>query len=155
LISSLPVQSSPTNKTINVSGLSNVFNYGQLEKLVTNRVLTVENREGLRVVKGITTSTNTAWSQVTTRRIVDYAIYGVRAACNSYIGKLNNIRVRSAMKATLDGFLTRMVESESLVGYTLDVSANRTQEINGQAIVTMTIQPTFSIDYIMVTMTLG
>ena len=86
---------------------------------------------------------------------MDYAIYGVRAACNSYIGKLNNIRVRGAMKATIDGFLTRMVESEALVGYTLDVSANRTQEINGQAIVNMTIQPTFSIDYIMVTMTLG
>lgn len=155
LISSLPVQSSPTNKVVSISGISNTFNYGQLEKLVTNRVMAIESREGIRIVKGITTSTNTAWSQVTTRRIVDYAIYGVRAACNSYIGKLNNIRVRGAMKATIDGFLTRMVESEALVGYTLDVSANRTQEINGQAIVNMTIQPTFSIDYIMVTMTLG
>jgi hypothetical protein len=42
------------------------------------------------VVKGITTSTNKAWSQITTRRIVDYAIFGVRAACNPDIGKLNN-----------------------------------------------------------------
>lgn len=155
LISSLPVQSSPTNKIINVTGLAKTFNYGELEKLVKNNVLAIEKREGYRVVKGVTTSSNTAWSQITTRRIVDYAIYGVRSACNPYIGKLNNTRVRSAMKATLDGFLTRMVESESLTGYTLDVSATRAQEIAGQAIVTMTIQPTFSIDYIMVTMTLG
>lgn len=155
LISSLPVQTSPTNKVVSVTGLAVNFNYGDLEKLVKNNILAVEKREGYRVVKGITTSTNTAWSQITTRRIVDYAIYGVRAACNPYIGKLNNIRVRSAMKATLDGFLTRMVESEALVGYSLDVSATRAQEIAGQAIVTMSIQPTFSIDYIMVTMTLG
>ncbi|MCK6626850.1 MAG: phage tail sheath subtilisin-like domain-containing protein [Anaerolineae bacterium] len=155
LISSLPVQASPTNKIVNVTGLAVNFNYGDLEKLVKNNILAVEKREGYRVVKGVTTSTNTAWSQITTRRIVDYAIYGVRAACNPYIGKLNNIRVRSAMKATLDGFLTRMVESEALVGYSLDVSATRAQEIAGQAIVTMSIQPTFSIDYIMVTMTLG
>jgi hypothetical protein len=59
------------------------------------------------------------------------------------------------MKATLDAFLTRMVDSEALVGYQLEVSATRAQEIAGQAIVTMTIQPTFSIDFIMVTMYLG
>lgn len=155
LLSSLPVQTSPTNKILNISGLVSEFNHGQLEKLVSDRVLAVEKREGFRVVKGITTSTNPAWSQITTRRIVDKAIYGVRSACNPYIGKLNNTRVRGAMKATIDGFLTRMVDEESLVGYTLEVSATRTQEIAGQCIVTMTIQPTFSIDYIMVTMYLG
>lgn len=155
LISALPVQASPTNKTVNITGLTKSFNYGELEKLVPKNILAIERREGFRVVKGITTSNNVAWAQITTRRIVDYAIYGVRAACNPYIGKLNNVRVRSAMKATLDGFLTRMVESEALVGYSLDVTATRMQEISGQAIVTMTINPTFSIDYIMVTMTLG
>ena len=155
LISSLPVQASPTNKTLNLTSLAVKFNHGQLEKLVEANVLTVEQREGLRVVKGITTSTNTAWSQITTRRIVDYAIFGVRAACNPYIGKLNNDRVRSAMKATIDGFLTRMVESEALISYELSVSATRAQEIAGQAIVTLTIRPTFSIDYVLVTMSLG
>lgn len=155
LLSSLPVQTSPTNKTINLSGLAVKFNQGQLETLVKANVLTIEQREGLRVVKGITTATNKAWSQITTRRIVDYAIYGVRAACNPYIGKLNNDRVRSAMKATIDGFLTRMVESEALLGYQLNVSATRAQEIAGQAIVEMTVRPTFSIDYILVTISLG
>ncbi|HSX79423.1 MAG TPA: phage tail sheath C-terminal domain-containing protein [Candidatus Saccharimonadia bacterium] len=155
LISSLPVQTSPTNKTLTIEGLSAEFSASQLENLVTNRVLAVEKRNGYRIVKGITTATNSAWHQITTRRIVDYALYGVRSACDPYIGKLNNTRVRGAMKATLDAFLTRMVDSEALVGYKVDVSATRAQEIAGQAIVTMTIQPTFSIDYIMVTMYLG
>lgn len=155
LVASLPVQASPTNKALTVSGLSTVFNQPKLEKLVQNRVLAVEKREGFRIVKGITTATNPAWHQITTRRIVDYAMFGVRSACNPYIGKLNNTRVRSAMKATIDGFLTRMVQDEALVGYELEVSATRAQEVAGEAIVTMTLQPTFSIDFIMVTMYLS
>lgn len=154
LIASLPVQASPTNKTLSLSGLSSVFNTAQLEKLVSSRVLAVEKRDGFRVVKGITTNDG-AWRQITTRRIVDYAIYGVRSACNPYIGKLNNERVRGAMKATIDAFLTRMVNDEALVGYELSVSATRRQEIDGEAIVTLTLKPTFSIDFIKVTMYLG
>lgn len=155
LIASLPVQASPTNKPLNVPGLSVEFTASQLEKLISNRVLVIEKRDGFRVVKGITTSTNSAWHQITTRRIVDFAIYGVRSACNPYIGKLNNDRVRGAMKATLDAFLTRMVQDEALISYELDVTATRAQEIAGEAIVTMTIRPTFSIDFIKVTMYLG
>ncbi len=152
LIASLPVQTSPTNKTLAIKGLEAEFNSSKLEKLVQKRVLCVEKREGYRIVKGITTATNSAWAQITTRRIVDYAIYGVRSACNPYIGKLNNERVRSAMKATIDAFLTRMIQNEALVKYELEVTAARSEEIQGKCMVTMKIAPTFSIDYIMVTM---
>lgn len=155
LIASLPVQGSPTNKSLSIPALSTEFTASQLEKLVMSRVLTVEKRNGFRVVKGITTSTNSAWHQITTRRIVDYAVYGVRSACDPYIGKLNNERVRAAMKATLDAFLTRMVQDESLISYELSVTATRAQEIAGEAIVTLTVRPTFSIDFIKVTMYLG
>lgn len=153
-ISSLPVHTSPTNKTLTLEGLTTTFNSAALAELVQSRVLAVEKRNGFRIVKGITTHDG-AWQQVTTRRIVDYAIYGVRSSCNPYIGKLNNVRVRGAMKATLDSFLTRMVENEALVSYGLEVSATRAQEIAGEAIVTMTLAPTFSIDFVKVTMYLG
>ena len=155
LIASLPVQASPTNKSLAITGLSDEFTSSQLEALVGARVLAVEKREGFRIVKGITTSTNTAWHQITTRRIVDFAVYGVRSACDPYIGKLNNERVRGAMKATIDAFLTRMVQDEALISYELTVTATRNQEIDGEAIVTMTVRPTFSIDFIKVTMYLG
>ena len=155
LLASLPVQASPTNKVLNVPGIIKEFNSSNLEKLVQKNVLAIEKRDGFRVVKGITTATNSAWHQITTRRIVDYAIYGVRSGCNPYIGKLNNDRVRGAMKATLDAFLTRMVNDEALTGYTLEITATRAQEIAGEVKVTMTLQPTFSIDFIMVTMYLS
>jgi hypothetical protein len=101
-------------------------------------------------VKGITTDTG-AFKQISVRRIVDFAKAGVRAGADAYIGRLNNVRVRAALKATLDGFLSQMVLDEMLVGYTLDVSATREQEVNGICTVTMTLLPTFSIDYIRVT----
>jgi len=154
-ISSLPVQASLTNKTVNVPGLSAAFNRGEQEQLVRRNVLTLVDKEGFRVVKGVTTAgEGTPFSSIPTRRIVDYAKYGVRSAANSYLGRLNNSRVRAALKATLDAFLTRMVEDEALTGYELEVSATRAQEIAGEVNVAMTLLPTFSIEYVRVTMIL-
>jgi hypothetical protein len=156
LLGSLPVQTSLTNKALNVPALAINVNRGEQAQLIRRNVLTVVDKQGFRIVKGVTTAgEGTPFSAIPTRRIVDYAKYGVRSAANPYIGRLNNDRVRSAMKATLDAFLTGMVQDEALTSYTLEVSATRAQEIAGEVAVTMTIQPTFSIEYIRVTMILS
>ena len=155
LIASFPVQTSLTNKPLNIPGIAVVANRGQQEQLIQRNVLTIVSKAGLRVLKGVTSAgVGEPFSAIPTRRIVDYAKYGVRSAANPYLGRLNNSRVRGALKATLDAFLTGMVQDEALTAYTLDVSATRAQEIAGQVLVVMTIQPTFSIDYIRVVMTL-
>jgi hypothetical protein len=155
MISSVPVQTSLTNKVVNVPRLAVAFNRGEQEQLIRRNVLAVIDKEGFRVLKGITTAgEGTPFSNIPIRRIVDFAKYGVRSAANSYIGRLNNARVRAALKATLDAFLTRMVEAEALTAYELEVSATRAQEIAGEVNVVMTLQPTFSIDFIRVTMIL-
>jgi hypothetical protein len=141
-----------TNKTVRVSGLENLLTQAQQTQLVQARVLALEERQGFRTVKGITTSTNTAWHQITTRRIVDYAKFGVRSAAASYIGLLNNSRVRGALRTTINSFLAEMVDDEMLIRYELDVAATRDEERKGTARVTITLQPTFSIDFIKVTM---
>jgi len=122
--------------------------------LVVARVLALEARNGFRVVKAITTDAG-AFRQITTRRIVDYAKFGVRSAAEPYIGLLNNDRVRKALKGSINGFLAGMVDDEMLESYELDVTATRDEEIRGIAKVTMTLRPTFSIDYIKVVMFLG
>ena len=155
LLGSLPVQASLTNKTLVVPGLALDVNRTDQAQLIRRDVLTAVNRQGIRVVKGVTTAgAGTPFSAIPTRRIVDFAKDGVRAAANPYLGRLNNVRVRSALKASLDAFLTGMVTNEALVSYELDVSATRAQEIAGEVAVTMTIQPTFSIEYVRVTMIL-
>ena len=130
------------------------YTRAEQKQLLNNRVLVLQKNLGIRVLKGITTDTG-AFRQISVRRIVDYAKAGVRIGSNPYIGRLNNSRVRAALKATLDGFLSGMVLDEMLIAYQLEVSATRAQEINGIALVTMTLQPTFSIDFVKVIMTLS
>ena len=154
LIASLAVQVSPTNKTLAVAGLTSNYNDGQIKKLIESRVLVLEKKSGYRVVKGITTDIG-AFRQISVRRIVDYAKAGTRIGCLAYIGKLNNARVRAALKATLNGFLSDMVLNEALVDFQLQVTATREQEIAGVCLVTMYLKPTFSIDYIKVIMNLA
>lgn len=152
-MATLAVHVSLTNKTVPIDDLDVRYNTTQYKNLLLNRVLLVRQKFGFQVVKGISTE-NGAFTQITIRRIVDYAKAGVRQGSDPYIGRLNNGRVRGALKATLDGFLSQMVVDEMLVAYQLDVSATRAQEIRGICAVTMTLLPTFSIDYIRVTMNL-
>lgn len=152
LLSSFQAHVSLTNKVLSVDGLQQIYTRPELEQLVEARVLAVESRSGFKIVKGITTTTDSAFSQITTRRIVDFAKFGVRSAADPFIGLLNNDRVRGALRASINGFLAQMVENEMLITYDLSVSATRQEQIEGIARVTMTLQPTFSIDFIVVTM---
>jgi hypothetical protein len=155
VISAAEPETSLTNKAVTIPGLALALNRGEQEQLIQRNVLTLIDREGFRVVKGVTSAgEGTPFSSIPIRRIVDFAKYGVRSGANSYLGRLNNPRVRGALKATLDGFLTRMVQDEMLTGYALEVTATRAQEIAGEVSVEMTLQPTFSIDFIRVTMNL-
>jgi hypothetical protein len=152
LLAGFEPEVSLTNKNLRVDGVAQRFNTAQLAQLLNSRVLALELRAGIRVVRGITTSTNSAWLQITTRRIVDYAKYGVRSAAEPFIGLLNNERVRTALRTTVNSFLDGMVQDEMLVSYELAVSATREEERQGIARVTMVLRPTFSIDFIKVTM---
>jgi hypothetical protein len=155
LIASLAPQASPTNKVLaGVTQLVTRYSYGQLKSLLQANVCPLEIRQGVRVVRGITTE-GEAFSQITTRRIVDYAKAGIRQVANPFVGRLNNERVRTALHGALDSFLTTMVVDEALTGYQLEVKATRADEIAGRCIVNVAMQPTFSIDYIRVTLALS
>ena len=155
LIASLAPQASPTNKVFpGLTTLATRYSYGELKDLLNGNVCPLEDRQGIRVVRGITTE-GAAFAQITTRRIVDFAKAGIRQVANPFIGKLNNERVRKAMHGALDGFLTTMVVDEALTGYQLEVKATRADEIAGRCIVNVAMQPTFSIDYIRVTLALS
>ena len=155
LLSTLTPQTSPTNKALpGVVHLSRRFSYGQVKSLLSGRVMVLEERlGGVRVVRGLSSDTG-AFKQVTTRRITDFAKAGIRAASDPFIGRLNNLRVRAALASAINGFLTSMVQDEALIGYSLDVTASRDDEINGRALVNAILQPTFSIDFIAVTLVL-
>jgi hypothetical protein len=154
LLSTLSPQSSPTNKTLpGIARLARRFSYSERINLVTKRVFALEQRSGVRVVRGLTTDTG-GFRQVTTRRIVDFAKAGIRQVGNAFVGRLNNERVRAALQGAIDGFLTSMLVDEQLTGYDLEVTATRRDEIEGRAVVNVLLQPTFSIDFVAVTLVL-
>jgi hypothetical protein len=154
-LSALPPHVSLTNKTLlGIDKLDAAYNLGELKALVQNQVLALQERRGVRVVKGITTE-GEAFTQITTRRIVDYVKQGTRMGANQYIGKLNNRRVRENLRTTLDRFLSDLVLREFLTGYALTVTADRGMEIRGEVLVTMDLMPTFSIDVVRVIMNLS
>lgn len=157
LLSTLAPEDSPTNKVLaGVKDLVQRFSYGQVKELVSGGVLVLESRQGVRVVRGISTEMvdNGPFKQITTRRITDFAKAGIRQASNPFIGRLNNQRVRAALQAAIEGFLTTMVADEALIGYSVEVTATRQDERDGRAIVNAVIQPTFSIDFVAVTLVL-
>ena len=154
LISTFDPEVSPTNKSLPVDELEYHFDAAHLTQMVQNRILALEANSGFRIVKGITTD-DSAFKQITTRRIVDYARMGVRSAAEPYIGLLNDDRVRAALRSTVNSFLAEMLTDEMLESYDLDVTATRAEEIQGIARITMTLQPVFSIDFIVVDMFLG
>jgi hypothetical protein len=157
LLSTLPPEDSPTNKVlVGVKDLAQRFSYGQEKDLISGGVLVLERRLGVRVVRGVTTemAEDGPFRQITTRRITDFAKAGLRQASNPFIGRLNNQRVRAALQAAIEGFLTTMVADEALIGYSVQVTATRQDEIDGRAIVNAVIQPTFSIDFVAVTLVL-
>jgi hypothetical protein len=152
-LASLAPHVSLTNKDVPAPGLTQLYSRSQQKELLQQRVMVLFRNLGFRALRGLTTDAG-PFRQISVRRIVDYAKAGVRKGANPYIGRLNNPRVRTALRATLDGFLAQMVQDEMLTAYTLDVAASRRQEIEGICAVTMTLQPTFSIDFIRVTMIL-
>jgi hypothetical protein len=154
LLSTLAPQSSPTNKVLpGVVRLAQRFAYGEVVQLLNGRVAVLEQRQGVRVVRGLTTEAG-PFAQVTTRRITDFAKAGIRKAASPFIGRLNNQRVRKALYGAIDGFLTTMLLDEALTGYTLEVTATRQDEIAGRAMVNAVLRPTFSIDFVAVTLVL-
>lgn len=154
LVSSLSPHISPTNKVLpGVGALTQRFSYADRIGLVQDRILALESRSGIRVVRGVTTDDG-GFSQITTRRIVDFAKAGIRQVSNAFVGRLNNERVRAALHSAIDGFLTSMRVDEQLTAYRLEVTATRRDEIEGRAIVNVLMQPTFSIDFVAVTIVL-
>src|SRR3954470_6899228 len=84
LISTLSPQSSPTNKVLPaLSRVTHRFSYGERINLVQHRIFVLEQRNGIRVVRGLTTDDG-GFRQVTTRRIVDFAKAGIRQVGNAF-----------------------------------------------------------------------
>lgn len=158
LISSLDYYESPTFKP--VSGLSELEKYytpSELRQLLNAGILPMvaQKGRGIIVVKGIATSKE----QISVVRTTDHAVRLTKNTGELFIGTLNNVTGRSALKEKLTELMIRMEKEGSIVpstdltepAFMVDVYSSQLDFAQGIVRVDLAIRPVRAIDYIYAT----
>lgn len=160
LVASAKVEISPTRKFISVEELivdsatgKKFYNNGEIEQLLEAKVVPVSSIEGqVKVARGITraSSTNSIYFELNIVRIIDYVKAQTQVKLDGFLGRPNLERIRDVMEAEVNGLLQQAVLDEVIVAFlpTEVVTSTSPDTVT----VNMTIQPTFAINFINVTL---
>jgi len=154
---------SPTHKTLNVEGVSvlqstgkEYYNNGEQEQLLQNRIVPITKiGTSIQASRGVTRDADTSsiFYEVNIVRIVDYVKAQVFDKLNPFVGDPNLQRIRNIMAREVDGLLEQDKLDEIIVAY------NATDVAEGSSpdtvLVTMSIRPTFAINFINVTLNIS
>jgi hypothetical protein len=161
-INTLAPHSSTTNKTLPAVVARRPMSAKQANKLAARRITTFLNKtNGFVVASGVTGAHNVSkyvrsdFVRLSTVRITDAAIAGVRSASEPFIGEANNALNRSAMQAEIDKFLFTMRSVGALNDYEFFVSSTPDQQVLGEVEITLTLVPAFEITKITQTVSLA
>jgi len=146
---------SPTFKTIAALGVpAATYADAQLERLLTGKVVVVNQRRGLGsiVVKGLLTSGR----QISVQRTADKAVRDVAAIARGYVGLLNNEGSRNALKQQVTAMLLQMQADGALVpstdgtspAFAVDAYSSGADFANGIVRLDIAVRPVRSIDYL-------
>ena len=160
LISKLNYYESPTFKALTgVAELEVRYTPSQLMELLKAGVLPLEARRGRGIIieKGISTSKE----QISVTRVADHAVRGARNVCENFIGTLNTVRGRTALRQKLIEFLMRMERQEAIVPsvdgtqppFLVDVYSSQMDFAQGIVRVDIAVRPVRAMDYIYATIT--
>ncbi len=155
LVGNLPVHQSPTFKTIaGVSDLSRKYSPSHLKTLLKSNILCMEAKKGkgLIVEKGIATS----GEQISVQRVADKAVRGTKMIGDLFIGTLNNVNGRNALREKCIEFFLQMEKDGAIVpsadgsdpSYKVDVYATDDDISKGIVRVDIAVRPVRAIDYI-------
>jgi hypothetical protein len=160
LAASGDVEISPTRKIISVEQLlvdsttgKKYYNNGEIEQLLTAKVVPISLIEGaVKVARGITRISNIddINFELNIVRIIDYVKRQTQTKLDGFLGNPNLQRVRDVMAAEVNGLLSQDKLDEVIANYlpteVLEASSPDTVNVN------MTIQPTFAVNFINVTL---
>jgi hypothetical protein len=147
---------SPLNKGVPIGGLETEYTNAELEQLIKSKInpIRVSRLGGYRWAKAMTASGSTDWDNITTVRITDYAVRGVRSACEGFIGRKNLITNRTAIQVAVSSFMRNMAADQMLDNdspYTVTVEATREDRVQGIVRVDVSFKPVFAIEFVLVT----
>jgi len=157
------VQIAPTHKVINTEGVSvlestgkDFYNNGEQETLLSSRIVPITSIfGGIMPSRGVTriTDTTSVFYEVNIVRIVDYVKAQTLTKMNGFVGDPNLERIRTIMAKEVDGILEQDKLDEVIAGFLpTEVACGSSPDT---VLVNMTIQPTFAINFINVSLTIS
>jgi len=157
------VEVAPTRKTINVEGLvvdsttkQLYYNNGEMEELLGAGIVPCSNINGsLKIARGVTrvSDKSSIYYEINIQRIVDYIKKQVQEKLDGFLGNPNLSRVRDVMARETDGILQQDMLDEIIVAY---LPTEVTEGVSPDTVnVSMTIKPTFAVNFINVTLAIS
>jgi hypothetical protein len=155
LVGNLPVHQSPTFKTIaGVPDLPQKYAPSHLKTLLKSNILVLEAKKGKGIIveKGITTS----GEQISVQRVADKAVRGTKMIGDLFIGTLNNVNGRNALREKCIEFFLQMEKDGAIVpsadgsdpSYKVDVYATDDDISKGIVRLDIAVRPVRAIDYV-------
>ena len=155
LIGNLPVHHSPTWKSLTgLTELERNYSPSQLMQMLKSRIclLEIKKGKGIIVEKGICTS----GEQISVQRVADRSVRGTKMIGDLFIGTLNNMTGRAALKEKITEFFIQFEKDGCIVpsadgsdpAYKVDVYATDDDIGKGIVRVDIAIRPVRAIDYI-------
>lgn len=147
LISTLKPEFSTTNKKVNgIIGLRYELSAKQLSDLTEAGYVTFRNSYNLGIVvtDGVTAAgVNSDFRRLTTKRITSAVVNVVRSASEPFVGLPNNLAERNALSTAIQAALDAMKNAGAIQDFKFDVYASKLDQRLGNAVVDLTIVPTF------------
>jgi len=155
LVGNLNYYQSPTFKTLSgLTGLERKYSPSSLKKLLVANILALEVKKGRGIIieKGICTSSE----QISVQRVADRSVRGTKMIGDLFIGTLNNVNGRSALREKITEFFLQMEKDGGIVpsadesdpAYKVDVYATDDDISKGIVRVDIAVRPVRAIDYI-------
>jgi hypothetical protein len=157
LISTLPAQSGTTFKVLpGAIGLDyNLSPAHQSEMINKNLVVFVNKNGQIKVLDGITTAgASSDYARLTTVRIVNDLVEGVREIGEPFIGEPNDLAHRNALDAKIKALIKAMVKAGALTAANAVIKATNEQVISGSLAITLDVVPAFELTKITTTIAL-
>lgn len=163
VLASNDVEIAPTRKTVSVSDLiydsttgKKYYDNSQMEELLAVGIVPISNLGGqIKIARGVTRvgDPTNIYYEINIRRIVDYVKKQMLEKLDSFLGDPNLERIRQVIARECDGVLEQDKLDEVIADY------NPTEVVVGPSpdtiIVNMSLQPTFAINYINVTLAIN
>jgi len=144
LISTLSPQSGPVYKILpGIFGLTYTLSPAQQSIILNKNIVCFIMRNGqVRVLDGVTTAgADSDYRRLTTVRIVNELIQGIRSIGEPFIGEPNDLPHRNALDAKIKALSKAMVSAGALAGASCVIKATNEQVINGNMEIQLDIVP--------------